>query len=86
MLGFAKKEETQGLWKTLIVKTGFVITKDGKSPRDMLGWMLGPTKAIRMNELAVTMIDAALNGFEEDTLQDNDATMRRGWKVLLKSN
>jgi hypothetical protein len=44
MLGFATKEEINNLWETLIVKSGFVISKDIKSPRDFMGWMMG-TKA-----------------------------------------
>lgn len=67
---------------TLIVKAGFIIKKDGRSPGDMLGWTLGSTKAIRMNALAATMIDAALNGFEEDTMQHNNAMVKREREVL----
>ena len=48
----------------------------------MLGWTLGSTKAIRMNALAATMIDAALNGFEEDTMQHNNAMVKREREVL----
>jgi hypothetical protein len=41
MLGFTTKEEMKGLWETLIVKSGFVTSKDIKSPRDFMGWMMG---------------------------------------------
>jgi hypothetical protein len=41
MLAFAKKDELKGLWETIIVKAGFVIQKDIKSPRDFMGWIMG---------------------------------------------
>ena len=83
MLGFADAEQTKGLWETLIVKSGFVIS-DGSSPRDMFGWMLGANKSIRVDELAAFMIDAAMNGREESTIQDNEAVVKKGREVLAK--
>jgi hypothetical protein len=41
------------------------------SPRDMLGWALGSQRAVRVNELSALMIDLALNGSPEETMQDN---------------
>jgi hypothetical protein len=85
MLGFASRKETKGLWETLIVKSGFVISKDVKSPRDFMGWMMGTKACLRVNELAATMIDAALNGWQENTLQDVQAMGARGREVLGRS-
>jgi hypothetical protein len=73
MLGFATKEDTKGLWETLIVKSGFVILKDIKSPRDFMGWVMGTKACLRVDELTAAMIDAALNGWKENTLQDVQA-------------
>jgi hypothetical protein len=82
MLAFAKKDELKGLWKTLIVKAGFVIQKDMKSPRDFMGWMMGSKACIKVDELAAIMIDAALNGFKESTLSDNKVMVTMGREVL----
>jgi hypothetical protein len=82
MLAFATKDELKGLWETLVVKAGFVIQKDIKSPRDFMGWMMGNKACIKVDELAATMIDAALNGFKESTLSDNKAMVTRGREVL----
>ncbi|KAF8867147.1 hypothetical protein BDZ45DRAFT_719498 [Acephala macrosclerotiorum] len=82
MLAFAAKPETEGLWETLIVKAGFVIQKELKSPRDVMGWMLGTKACIRVDELAAAMIDAGLNGWKENTLKDNAAMVARGREVL----
>lgn len=84
MLGFGTKD-MEGLWETLIVKSGFVISKDIKSPRDFMGWMMGKKACLRVDELAATMIDAALNGWKENTLQDVDAMGFRGRQVLGRS-
>lgn len=84
MLGFATNSETEGFWKTLIVKAGFVIQKELKNPRDFMGWMLGAKACIRVDELAAVMIDAALNGWNEDTLQDNAAMVAKGRRILGK--
>jgi hypothetical protein len=35
-----------------------------------MGWMMGPKACIRVDELAATMIDAGLNRWKENTLQD----------------
>jgi hypothetical protein len=85
MIGFQKKEGSQGLWETIIVKAGFVITESGMSPRDMLGWALGSQRAIRVNDLSALMIDLALNGSPEETMQDNLAMVLRGGDVLGKT-
>jgi hypothetical protein len=82
MLGFAKEEGSEGLWETVIVKAGFVVSKEGKSPRDMLGWVLGSSKSIRVDELAAAMIDIAINGSKEDTIQDCQAMVKRGREAL----
>jgi hypothetical protein len=85
MLEFARKEELRGLWETLIVKSGFVIHKDIQSPRDAMGWMMGNSKTIRVNELAALMIDASMfGGWKEDTLQDNQEMVRRGREAMEK--
>jgi hypothetical protein len=82
MLGFATKEDTKGLWETLIVKSGFVISKDIKSPRDFMGWMMGTKSCLRVNELAAVMIDAALNGWKENTMQDVQTMGVKGREIL----
>lgn len=82
MIGFQKKEGNEGLWTTVIVRAGFVITASGISPRDMFGWMLGNKSAIRVNELAAMMVDVALNGSTEETMEDNPAMISRGREVL----
>ena len=82
MLAFTKMDELKGLWETLIVKAGFVIQKDIKSPRDFMGWMMGSKACIKVDELAAIMIDAALNGFKESTLSDNKVMVTRGREVL----
>ena len=85
MLGFASQEQTKGFWETLIVKSGFVISKDIRSPRDPKGWMKGTKACVRVDELAATMIDAALNGWEEDTLQDVQVMGAKGREILGRS-
>jgi hypothetical protein len=85
MLSFAKKKETKGLWETLIVKSGFVISKDVKSPRDFIGWMMGTKACIRVDELAAAMVDAALNGWKENTLVDVQAMGVKGREILGRS-
>lgn len=85
MLGFATKEETKGLWKTLVVKSGFVISKDIKTPRDLMGLMMGTKACIRVDELAATMIDAAIHGWEESTMEDVQAMGVKGREVLGQS-
>jgi hypothetical protein len=82
MLGFAKKEGNEGLWETVIIKAGFVVSKEGRSPRDMFGWVLGSKNSIRVDELAAAMINIALNGSTEDTLQDCQAMVTRGRDAL----
>jgi hypothetical protein len=82
MLAFIKKDELKALWETLIVKAGFVIQKDIKSPRDFMGWMMGSKACIKVDELAATMLDAALNGFKESALSDNKVMVTRGREVL----
>ncbi|PMD48414.1 hypothetical protein L207DRAFT_627146 [Hyaloscypha variabilis F] len=85
MLDFVTTEGTKGLWETLIVKSGFVISKDIRSPRDIMGWMMGMKACIRVDELAATMIDAALNGWRENTLKDVQAMGIRGREILGRS-
>jgi hypothetical protein len=82
MIGFQEKEGKKGLWETVIIKPAFVITKAGISPRDMFGWLLGDKRAIRVNELAAMMIDVALNGRAEETMQDNLAMVLRDRETL----
>ena len=45
----------EGLWETVVVKTGLVVSKDGRSPRDMMRWVLGTKNSIRVDELAATV-------------------------------
>jgi len=85
MLAFATAEQSKGLWETLIVKSGFVISKDIRSPRDFMGWMMGTKACVRVDELAATMIDAALNGWKDDTLQDVQAMGATGREILGQS-
>lgn len=84
MLGFATASETEGLWETLIVKSGFVIQKQLESPRDLMGWMMGSRACIRVDELAAVMIDVALNGWKENTLDDSQLMVTRGRTLLGK--
>jgi len=85
MLSFAKEEGNEGFWETMIVKAGFVVSKQGTSPRDMLGWVLGTSKSIRVDELAAAMIDVAINGSKGDTLQDCQAMVMRGREGLKRT-
>ncbi|KAG0650055.1 hypothetical protein D0Z07_3522 [Hyphodiscus hymeniophilus] len=82
MLAFAKEEGNDGLWQTVIVKAGFVVSKDGRSPRDLMGWVLGTSKSIRVDELAAAMIDIAINWSKQDTLQDCQAMVMKGREAL----
>ncbi|KAH7323710.1 hypothetical protein BKA65DRAFT_73476 [Rhexocercosporidium sp. MPI-PUGE-AT-0058] len=86
MLDFAKTSETQGVWETLIVKAGFVTSKEGRSPRDIVGWMMGSKASISLDEIAAVLIDSTLNGWEEDTLEDNEIMVRKGRQALKKVN
>ena len=86
MLRFAKKEGNENLWETVIIKAGFVVSKEGRSPRDMLGWVLGSKNSIRVDELAAAMIDVAAKGSKEDTLQDCPTMVRRGRGALENAN
>lgn len=81
MLSLAKEERHAGFWETVIVKAGLVVSKEGRSPRDMLGWVLGDSKSIRVDELAAAMIDVAINGSKQDTL-DCQALVLMGREVL----
>lgn len=85
MLGFTTNEKTKGMWETLIVKSGFVISRDIQTPRDFMGWMMGTKSCLRVDELAATMIDAGLNGWKETTLSDVQAMGARGREVLGRS-
>jgi hypothetical protein len=82
MLEFAQEEGNKGLWETMIVKTGFVVSKEGRSPRDIIGWAMGTTKTIRVDERAAAMIDVAINGNKEDTRQDCQAMVMRDREAL----
>jgi len=83
MLDLSKNEESKGLWQTLIAKSGFVITEDGLSPRDLMGWMLGNKKSIKVNELASGMIQYALYEDFEGTIQDNEDLVVKGRRLWL---
>ncbi|TVY34824.1 hypothetical protein LSUB1_G004715 [Lachnellula subtilissima] len=85
MLSFADKEETEGLWETVIVKAPFVIEKDITSPRDAFGWIMGNKRCIQVDELAAAMIDVALNGSKDDTLSDAEALVALGRAVLERA-
>jgi hypothetical protein len=52
------------------VKPGFALTKDGMSSRYMMAWPLD-AKAIKVNDLAASRTHVALNGNEEEAMQDN---------------
>jgi len=78
MLEFAKNQE---FWETVIVKSGFVMSKEGHEMRDMIGYAAGSKKAIRINELALGLVDVAAHGSAEETLQ-NEAMVMRGQRVL----
>lgn len=84
MLSFAEKEETNGLWETVIVKAPFVIKKDITSPRDVFGWVMGSKSSIRVDELAAAMIDVAMNGSKDATLSDVEALVALGRAALEK--
>jgi len=80
MLKFAKNEE---FWETVIVKSGFVMSKEGNSMRDMVGYAIGSKKSIKVNELVGGMIDVAMHGSTEETLEDNEAMAVRGRAALI---
>ena len=85
VLGFATKEETKGLWETFSVKSRFVILKDIKSPRNFMCWMMGTKSCLRVDELAATMIDAALNGWKENTMQNIQTISGKGRGIRGRS-
>jgi len=82
MLAFAKNPENQGLWEKLIVSSGFVIQKEVRRMRNVMGWMMGSKKTIRIDDLAAVTVDAAVKGFEEDTMSDCQAMIRKGRNLL----
>ncbi len=85
MLAFASDPETKGLWKTLIVKAGFVYSSR-YTIRDTVGWLIGSSKAIRKEELSGALIDVALTGWKEDTWTDNQAMVTKGREYLEAIN
>ncbi|RDL41825.1 Uncharacterized protein BP5553_01804 [Venustampulla echinocandica] len=83
MLSFANKSETGGMWETLIVKAGFVTNVQPKGLRDVIGPRI--SSSIRVDELAATLMDAAMNGREVDTIDDNMAMVEKGRALLSKA-
>ncbi|KAH6678659.1 hypothetical protein B0J14DRAFT_535209 [Halenospora varia] len=84
MLSFSNQKAIEGLWSTLIVKSGFEL----RSPRDIIDWLAGDQYTIRVNELAAFMIDAAINGWEEgeDTVSSVKAMILKGREALSTSS
>jgi len=82
MLELPSREGNAGLWETVIIKAGFVVSKEVRSPRDMLSWVLGTKNSIQVDELAAAMIDVAMHGSEENTLKDNYAMVIKGREAL----
>lgn len=79
MLSFPTNEETKGLWETLIVKPGYVL-RAGTS-KLLVDWVMGTKYTIRVDELAAVLVDAAMNGRKESTLDDTHAMVMRGREV-----
>ena len=85
MIDFAKKEENRSLWETKIVKSGFVTSKDGSRLRDYVGWIFSRFGVIRVDELAASLIELAMNGSDEETLQNNQDMVDRGRQMLRQA-
>ena len=64
------------------MKSGFVISKDIRTPRDVMGWMMGVQNCIIVDELSATIIFAASNGWETDTIEDNQLMVTKGQEIL----
>lgn len=77
---FAEGKEIQGLWESFIVKPGGILTKDGYMT-GLLCCVFGSNLSIRIDELAVTMVDVVLNGSEDPVLL-NRAIVAKGRELL----
>jgi hypothetical protein len=65
---------SEALWNTLIIKSGFVTQPTLKSPRDVIGWLMGEASCIKVDELAAAMIGAAISGWGEEPAMTWDDT------------
>lgn len=83
MIDFAKDPATNGLWETIIARPGGVVkrgTMFGEAAA-LVGGSSGWT--IRSDELAVALIDAVMNGSEDQLLQPV-ALLNRGQQLIKK--
>ena len=63
-----------------------MISREGNnSPRDLVGWMFGTKRTIRVDELAAVLIDTAINGSKEETLQNNLGMVTRGRELRQRT-
>ena len=88
MLDVANEEWAKGKWETIVVKPGGVM---GAWPiRDMfLGNLTGSNIFVHRNELAATMVDVAVNGYDDGTGNAgktifNKEIIAKGREVLSK--
>lgn len=74
------------LWETLIVKAGWVVDrKNVWNHRTWMGWVMGDKSAIGRDELAVVMVDAAMNGWsEEEVNMSNQYVVTKARELLAK--
>lgn len=61
-----------------------MVRNETRTPRDLMGWVLGNNACIRTDELAATMVDAAMNGSEELTMSDCSRMVLKGREVLQR--
>ena len=80
---FPAGEEIQGLWETFIVKPGGVLWKDSYIT-GLLGCVFGSNLSIRIDELAATMVDVAMNGSEDPILLNRDIVLK-GRELLRRT-
>lgn len=71
-------ERNKSTFDSFVVRPGAVLAKDTGMP----GWAVGLTMSVKVDHLAATMIDVALNGSEIKTIE-NAALGSRG-KTLLE--
>ena len=81
LVDFPKQNDTEGLWETFIARPGAVLLKSGAMGA-ILTYVLGTTLSIRIDELAIAMIDTVLNGTGSQ-IQSNPELLERG-RALLK--
>jgi len=78
LMKFAKGFGTQGLWETFIVKPCWVVPKNSN---EMISWIVGANLSIRIQHLAVVMVDIALCG-SQDQVFYNRMMVEKGQELL----